>query len=472
MALAKSASAPGLARASSSGALRSAGSAALTHAPALMEVSNLYDRMRADGLFFDRLPHVRPCGRSTTVLDDSAGKDLQSEIYFPAPATPTGERKYRRSQQPGEIYVHSGLKDQKLPGHEFSYGHRSVKGISTEDTMKAGMLLGVAAYKNSVTECVYESSKREPLGKPYIRGHPLKMLPEGYGNNSGFREDAKQVLFPTKQPQETKEAHTQYVKTHGSYAPCEAIHRDYNWPGAITDNPYFRFGIKQCAPGNEGVGARMAIDGDVDDDGNFKKSIMVQSVNEDYRHVQHPKFSHTKHQKQGPLGPPFPSDHRYGVKGSSEGGTAKACIRGFYSLPEQFPDQDLGRCLKMGRRNVTMEARAFGVPSVRSDIPQPHLRSIANSTNYGDEVGTCALLNPQRFSSLGVADQDFLLRRPKDELRGLVEIACGAEAEACFDEVFQKARDLFQDSIDLVSLDAFLYVYSENINESVRQRLQ
>ncbi|CAE7879526.1 GIP, partial [Symbiodinium microadriaticum] len=188
--LSASASAPDLRRPGSGGSdsLRKAGAAALAGSPSTQNLTTtLYEQMKSKGLFKNHFPNIPPAGKSINVpLADSSERDLQPEVYFPLPQTPVNERKYRRiSHQPGEIYVHHGLKDQKLPAEEFRYGIRGQKGASTEDTMKAGLLMGVAAYQNEVAESIYESRKKEPLGKPFHRGHSLKMLPEGYGNPSG-----------------------------------------------------------------------------------------------------------------------------------------------------------------------------------------------------------------------------------------------------------------------------------------------
>merc|ERR1719482_278017 len=175
--------------------------------------------MRQEGRFRDFAPQMRPAGRSTVVpLNDTAGMDVQSEIHYPAPPTPIKERRFRRSHMPGEIHVHHSLKDQKLPGEEFRYGMRGVKGSTTEICMKAGQKFGIEAYKESVKERIYESTKKEPLGKPHIRGHPLKMLPEGYGNPSGEPEDCKKVVFPVDMPMsETEDIKKQYKKSHNHF---------------------------------------------------------------------------------------------------------------------------------------------------------------------------------------------------------------------------------------------------------------
>merc|ERR1711976_94383 len=90
--------------------------------------TSLYVKMKSEGKFKEGFGTVPPAGRSINVpLADSSERDLQSEIYFPLPATPARERRFRRmSHGPGEIHVHHGLKDQKLPGEEFRYGMRGI----------------------------------------------------------------------------------------------------------------------------------------------------------------------------------------------------------------------------------------------------------------------------------------------------------------------------------------------------------
>jgi hypothetical protein len=464
--LGKSASAPSLNKPGSS-SLRAAG---MTMGGLEATTTNLYDKMKQEGRFRDYVPHIPPAGRSTVVpLNDSAAMDVQSEIYYAAPLTPIAERRFRRSNIPGEIHVHHSLKDQKLPGEEFRYGIRGVKGSSTEQCLKAGQKFGIEAYQESVKERIYESNKKEPFAKPHVRGHVLKMLPEGFGNPSGVPEDCKKVVFPVDQQPNTEEHRLQYIRSHKSFAPGERVARKYNWPDEANGD-YFRFG-KSSDSLPEGVGARLALNCMVEDDGHFKKTKLVQKVAEDYRHVVHPKFASKLHYMQGATGPPMEPDWAYGIKSISSDCTARSCILGYYSLDEQLPDQDLGRCTKVGRRNVTREQRAFGVPSVRTDLPAPPgRRSVADMTNYGDECGTAALMNPQRFDDRGVPDREFLLRRPKDELRPLVD-ACRSmdEASMDFDEIWEKAVDLFDDGIELVSLDAFLYIYTQKIEERVHK---
>jgi hypothetical protein len=436
--------------------------------------TNLYDKMRSEGRFRDFAPRVRAAGRSTVVpLDDSAGKDVQPEIYFSAPPTPIKERRFRRSQMPGEIHVHHSLKDQRLPGEEFRYGVRGVKGSTTEICMKAGQKFGIEAYKESVKERIYESNKKEPLGKPHIRGYDIKMLPQGHGNPSGEPEDCKKVVFPVDMPGSESEAtKALYKKSHNNFEPGERVDRAYNWPEECSDF-FFRFGVA-ASHGQEGAGVKLALDVMKEDDGQFKQTKMVQKVCEDYRNVVQPKFARKTHYVQGAKGPPMPPNWAYGIKSVTSDMTARSCILGYYELDEQLPDQDLGRCTKVGRRNVTGQTRAFGTPSVRTDLAAPPgRRSVADLTNYGDECGAAALLNPQRFDNKGVPDREFLVRRPKEELRELVDATGPSleEASLDFDEIWDQAIDLFEDDMELVSLDAFLYIYTGRIDQRVHKQL-
>lgn len=437
--------------------------------------TTLYEKMKSESKFRDEpriAMGVRPAGRSITVpLADSAERDVQSDIYFPAPPTPVRERRYRKiSHAPGEIHVHYGLKDQKLPGEDFRYGIRSNKKETTEGAMKAGQLMGVAEYKNSVMERVYESTKKEPVGRPYIRGHNLQMLPEGFGNKSGEPSDAKIVVFPVDRKPDPEEIRLMYRKTHNNWAPGERIDRDYTFPKE-TFHPNFRYG-KGEAQSAEGVGAKMALTYDAEDDGNYKKTKLVQSACEDYRNVQHPKVMRRTHVKQGKSGPPLPQSHRYGIKSTTSEFTARSCILGYYGLEEQLPDMDLGKCTKPGRRNVTTETRAFGVPSVRSDLPAPPpgKKSVSNPVNFGDECGCAALINPQRFDNKGVPDGEFLVRRPREELASIVTNVSYDMGED-FDDVFDEAVGLFDDGQELVSLDALLYIHQRQIDDQVVKRI-
>jgi hypothetical protein len=403
---------------------------------------------------------------------DTTERDVQPDIFFPAPPTPTKERKYRKNQTAGDICVHFGLKDQKLPDETFRYGCRTSKGETTKQAFEAGQKFGIAAYRQNRSEAVYESNKKEPLGKPYVRGHLIPDPAMGFGVPSPPFEDGKLVIFPRDAIPEAEPVRQRYVKTHGNFAPGEMFTREYNWPEEAKGEN-FRFGVKQTSGNDQGgEGAKMALEPGREEDGSYPKTRFIQRTSEDYRSVVHPKLARTRNYQQGQL--PVKPGHTFGIKSMSSEVTARSCILGYYGLNEQLPDQDLGRCIKPGRRNVTNEMRAFGTPSVRADIPALPVdkRSLADCQNYGDEVGSQALLNPQRFDSQGVADREFLLRRPKDEIQSLLENSGYKFSKEDFDEIWNTAVNLFEDSIPKASLDSFMFVYSDWINEHVKTSLK
>jgi len=61
---------------------------------------------------------------------------------------------------------------------------------------------------------------------------------------------------------------------------------------------------------------------------------------------------------------------------------AAEVLKGNYNPEDQLPDRDLGKSITPGWRNVTLESRAYGCPSIRTDLPNPipiNKRSVANA---------------------------------------------------------------------------------------------
>lgn len=75
--------------------------------------------------------------------------------------------------------------------------------------------------------------------------------------------------------------------------------------------------------------------------------------------------------------------HAFGVKtvGSDTWNAAK-CLHGEPSERELNPDHDLGKCNKPGARNTVRKSedanRAFGAPTIRTDIPYKSKKSVAD----------------------------------------------------------------------------------------------
>ena len=71
-------------------------------------LSTSYARMLEKGQIRDPIRNIIAAGKSTAIFDDSAEKDVQSEIYFPLPPTPRTIQRFRRNFNPGEINRHYG----------------------------------------------------------------------------------------------------------------------------------------------------------------------------------------------------------------------------------------------------------------------------------------------------------------------------------------------------------------------------
>ena len=75
------------------------------------------------------------------------------------------------------------------------------------------------------------------------------------------------------------------------------------------------------------------------------------------------------------------------------------------------PDNDLGKSVKTNCRNVVRREedrhRAFGLPTIRKDIPYKEFRSVADYQNYGDEPEAVDLLFPSNYTEIGITENDF-----------------------------------------------------------------
>jgi hypothetical protein len=434
-------------------------------------LSTSYARMLERGQIRDPIRNIIAAGKSTAIFDDSAEKDVQSEIYFPLPPTPRTIQRFRRNFNPGEINRHYGYHNLKLPPKEFAYGAVPKNTpISAAQTLEAGKKEGIAEYMQMRAEQTYASTKREPLGHSINREYnlPEEILKEkgqfsyGMPKQESDKYDGKEILFPRGGEKETEEAHQRYVFSHGSYNPGEMIDRKYNWPGIDPKN--FAFGLKDKLGGMES--AKSALTMDRDGEGNYPTTRIVPITAEAYREVTLDPLGRAKNNMQGRI--PVPPDHAYGIKCIGSDTTVGDCLRGWYTEEEQKAEPDLGKCIKVGRRNVLEQGRSYGVPSIRSDITKPERRSCADTQNYGDEAGASSLLHPQRFELMGVPDEDFLLRRDKEEMKSILE--CADIHTQHFDMLFDTAVQLFDDGKELVSLDAYLYVTSNLINDQVAKR--
>ncbi|KAG1688725.1 hypothetical protein DVH05_003162 [Phytophthora capsici] len=267
-------------------------------------------------------------------------------------------------------------------------------------------------------EANYASHKREPLGKTYSRGHKLPAYmqrPEfAFGMSGTFCESAKELLYPSTSARlrNSEEDEARYKRSHGSVAPGEQKNRNYRWEAAKIDPAKHRFGVKPV--GGDGKEVAEILNPEMNE------SIQPPAIAPDHLEDRRTLYDHLG--KPRHLGAAetdnLPSDHVFGVV-TQNSDSAWLCIQGEYSTEEQQPDPDLGRPVNHGWRNATADSRLFGIPTIRSDIPAPARRSIADGQNYGDDANAQALLYPQEFASSGVTNAEFAEPRDEKYLREL-----------------------------------------------------
>mmetsp|Transcript_33161 Transcript_33161/g.87567 ORF Transcript_33161/g.87567 Transcript_33161/m.87567 type:complete len:324 (-) Transcript_33161:201-1172(-) len=309
--------------------------------------------------------------------------------------------------------------------------------------------------KYSQKEALYHSTKQEPLGRSYVRGHVLP----GKTTENDFKfgkasvsstEAAKPLLYPTV-TEDDQQYKAQYIKSHKSYAPGEQKQRDYNWK---IDMGTHKFGV--------GVGSQTAMNG-----ASFgvtgamaqcEPPRITSKKTEDFKNT-HDQLGRVRNLGHGS------KESHPGVYGkaslpNSKVWDARSCIEGDYTYDEQAPDADLGKSHTPGFRNITAESRAFGVPTVRSDIPKYATRSIADNQNYGDDVNAQYLLYPPQFAAMGLEDTAFTGSLPKEEVISIFRESgcCDGLSEAEIEAVWETAK---QDTRGSVSVRAFQAALSD-----------
>ncbi|RHY69759.1 hypothetical protein DYB30_011619, partial [Aphanomyces astaci] len=298
----------------------------------------------------------------------SANDSSAACLNFPArPGTPEAVRKFRKSYfaEPGTRIVHPGLIDDvKHIDATRKFGITSKNSDHVSDIMPAKVPTEHALITQQKLEALYMSSKREPLGTTYSRGHHFDPTAT-FGAPSEPSDVAKDVLYgiPFNETAETKAL---YKRSHGSCDPGEQKNRQY----ANVDLAKARFGMHKRK--DEG-GVEAILNPEMDD--HVSKVVIAKKNVEDMKNTMDmlgkPRNLGFNHATS--------PDHVFGVKHAKGCADAALTIHGSYSFEEQQPDADLGKPVNRGWMNATDEHRSFGVPSIRSDVAPPSKRSIADA---------------------------------------------------------------------------------------------
>lgn len=86
--------------------------------------------------------------------------------------------------------------------------------------------------------------------------------------------------------------------------------------------------------------------------------------------------------------------------------------------------------------------RIFGVPTIRTDIPFKEKRSVADHQNYGDESEAIDLLFPNTFTELGISEYDFVVPRPREEIKVLFEHIGYSYKIGKFNAMYNRAKQM------------------------------
>jgi len=367
---------------------------------------------------FDSTPHLRAAGLGGGSDGESCEVTLKPELYNDRvkDPCPVPMQKWRKDMTPGRVILHPGVADDTDFQRLEIYGKAEPVGVKVHEVLNTApksMLLAKATAKK---ESIYLSHKREPLGKQYTRGHEL---PNGMGVTKGFGmptpqevggDQTKHLMHPDERL--VPEAERQlYITSHANYDPGEQRTRGYKWvdESGPIDPAQYRFGA-----GKEGEKAGVAKAMNPWLDRTYQPPpVVVEKLLEDHRELSAEALGKAKNLGFGKYTDP---QHMFGVPSQSapEWGV-RECI-GNYPPEEQQPDKDLGKSVRPGWRNQGPADRVFGVPSIRSDIAAPMLKSVADHQNYGDESGSGTLLYPPRFQDGGVSQADFLAATSQAEL--------------------------------------------------------
>ncbi|CAJ1346253.1 unnamed protein product [Effrenium voratum] len=417
----------------------------------------------------DPAPGVAPAGKAGELLASggaAARKGLQEGIIVPSPRSPSSmtgvQRRHRQKGEPGEMCLHWGLANAKVPHPGEGYGVKCNKDEDVAQNFRSGQQFGVAEYINTRAEDVYHSTKREPLAKPFLRGHslpPAVQAPEfpGFGLPLDRSEKgAKDVMFPRGKAPESDEVKALYKRTHGSTEPGEGLSRDYQWPHSVKDNPIFRFGRGNTTSAS-GAGAKSALSMDCGAEPlSVPNTLIVKDTLASFQEVTTDQLGASRNLMQLQSIQALPQHHAFGKPTSNDPISAGRLIKGAYSLEEQMPDSDLGKCTLRGRRNY--ETKPLGIPSVRYDKPAPHplKRSVANAVNYGDDLNAGSLITPTRFQFKGLMADDFRLRREPPEVERLLLGAGFTAGPEVIADILQDAAKRNGDGDRRVSLESVM----------------
>lgn len=354
--------------------------------------------------------------------------------------------------------IHVGMVEDQSPYPKYHrHGIRTAAGDSVLDCMQQVPDSELQQYHTEQKEKEYRSHVREPLGQSYIRGteFPGDVGTEhfSFGKPSTTSENAKGLIYYKEalldKRSRSRDARTQAL-LHPEREVTRQIDRNYDWEKAQIDPNTHRFG--RCEPPNlNGVARSLKYNDD---------TKVASRRQQQVRSFQHDRLGKAR-EVRGVLRN-LGHDFVFGrVENPDEWGVKK-CIVGEYPLKDQLPDEDLGlstrKLSKIELVPANPDDRAYGIPSIRYDKPPPLMRSVADPQNYGNESNCKGLLYPSRFAIDGVDHEDFVMVRPKEDIRVLFQ-KLGAEFD---DRTFHRLCELAEKDFGGLSADSFRHAWNKS----------
>jgi len=410
---------------------------------------------------YDPYPNYRPAGAQTKFVNEGADQCVKPEPSD-RPATPEHIKKYRKSfkNAAGQTITHYGKVDDTLPEPTFTYGLGTAGSDHVPQVLTDKQLEGVKGYMRDLREEKYAKNIKEPLGKTVDRNYNWpQQTQQGnfqFGVPTRGSESAKDVMYNAVGISETQQTKDLYIKSHGMHEAGQQKNRDYSWPFNPKDQV---FGKTDKNVVDEG---RYCLQPETVDE-NFPKTQIIKKNVEDFRDYNRDHLGKTKNLAQ--TNSHVTSDHVYGYKPKEQDPwNAAKCITGESTFKDVQAEDSLGRATRFGYKNEVKpgdESRVFGLPTIRTDVQKPALRSVADPYNYGDESDSVGLLFPQRFAEMGIGKDDFEALRPKEQIRKMFANIGFAYKPGKFEGVFMRAQEICGSHSDDVSVRAFIQAIKE-----------
>ncbi|XP_045899984.1 EF-hand domain-containing family member B isoform X2 [Micropterus dolomieu] len=89
--------------------------------------------------------------------------------------------------------------------------------------------------------------------------------------------------------------------------------------------------------------------------------------------------------------------------------------------------------------SFTSNSRAYGIPSVRADLPAPRIKRVSDTNNYGDTSTAADLLHPSVHTLQGVHEEHFFCPRTKKEIAEIFRNVGVNISDEMFEEAWKMA---------------------------------